>query len=82
MKEVVIETIKSNNGCADVLSEKITECIELEQENERLKNAIRKARDYQTPMGSSFNQWYEEIQKILGDALYANNERYERKEQG
>ena len=36
---------------------------------EELRESIRKARDYQTPMGSSFNDWYEEIQKILQEAL-------------
>ncbi len=39
------------------------------KENQRLRAAIRKARNHQTEMGGSFNDWFHGIQTILGEAL-------------
>ena len=40
-----------------------------EDTTEAIKDKIREALDYQTPMGSSFRDWYEEVRKILYAAL-------------
>lgn len=40
-----------------------------EGERERLRDKIREARDFQTPTGGSFTDWYDTIVKILQDAL-------------
>ncbi len=42
---------------------------QLQAENQRLRAAIRKARNHQTEMGGSFNAWFHGIQTILGEAL-------------
>ena len=43
-----------------------------DEEIKKLRDAIREARNYTTPMGGSMTDWYNHIQEILGRALYNN----------
>ncbi len=57
----------------DILADAYTKlkdsCAEQAKMIERLRKAITEARDYQTPMGGSFTEWYNGIRRILQAAL-------------
>jgi len=57
------------------IHDKILPAINLiKAEKKMLRDYIRKARDHQTPMGSSFTQWHKEIVAILQEALEKGGE--------
>ena len=60
------DSITIRSECATVTYENAEQ---LKAERDRLRDAIRKARNHQTEMGGSFTQWFNEVQNILGKAL-------------
>ena len=50
---------------------------QLLEDNERLREKIKEARDYRTPMGNSIGAWFKTIQRILEEALTPSKEKEE-----
>jgi len=50
---------------------------QLLEENERMREKIKEAIDYRTPMGNSIGAWFKNIQRILEEALAPSKEKEE-----
>jgi prefoldin subunit 5 len=64
--ERLIALVESVRKDIDTLK---TEVLQLQLRKEKLTEALRAITRHQTPMGSSFNQWHQEIMQIAFKAL-------------
>ena len=75
------KTIASLIEDRDLWKESERKCNEyakqLLEENERMREKIKEARDYRTQMGNSMDAWFKTIQLILEEALSPSKEKEE-----